>query len=554
MNERTNPSRAPISATTSVVDRKLFWACFAAMITTAFGFIIRALIMDDLALQFGLDKTQAGEIFGVGLWPFAISIVIFSLIVDRIGYGRAMVFAFACHVVSAIVTMCAPLVVAHTAGGAAVVSGRSAAYWMLYIGNFIVALGNGTVEAVINPVVATMFSTQKTKWLNILHAGWPGGLVLGGILTISMAPSGIVGHQFTQAISWQWKVGLIFLPTIVYGLMMLGRRFPVNERVAAGVSYRAMLQEVGVIGALIVVALIVGELGKDFGAETWQKIAITAVLVLGFGAYVRTLGRPMFIFLLLIMIPLATTELGTDTWISNLMTPVMGEIGWQGGWVLVYTSFIMMVLRFFAGPIVHKISPLGLLACGAAVAGAGLIALSYSVGWYIFAAATLYGLGKSFFWPTMLGVVAEQYPEGGALTLNVTGAVGMLGVGVVGAALLGNIQDKQVYRELNAKDPAIFAKVEGEAKTSVFGEYKAVDEKKVAALPADQKLVVDNLSDQAKKSALKFVAIFPGIMFVCYIILIAYFRTKGGYDAKVLTGHAASDKEFTGGVPGPADM
>ncbi|HEY1786173.1 MAG TPA: hypothetical protein VGG30_11510, partial [Pirellulales bacterium] len=138
--------------------------------------------------------------------------------------------------------------------------------------------------------------------------------------------------------------------------------------------------------------------------------------------------------------------------------------------------------------------------------------------------------------------------------LNVTGAVGMLGVGVIGAVLLGNIQDKQVYRELKANDPTIFAEVQGLPKTSVFGEYKAVDETKLAALPVKQKAVVTSITDQAKKSALATVAIFPAIMLICYLILLAYFRSKGGYDAKVLSGHAAKDAEFTGGIPGPADM
>ncbi|MEM8712772.1 MAG: MFS transporter, partial [Planctomycetota bacterium] len=150
-------------------DKLLFWACFIALIATAFGFIVRAMVIDDWAAEFQLSETQKGEIFGVGLWPFAISIVVFSLIIDRIGYGRAMVFAFVCHVASAIVTYFAQ------------------GYWSLWVGNFIVALGNGTVEAVINPVVATMFARNKTKWLNILHAGWPGGLVLGGLLTLGPA-------------------------------------------------------------------------------------------------------------------------------------------------------------------------------------------------------------------------------------------------------------------------------------------------------------------------------------------------------------------------------
>ncbi len=335
---------------------------------------------------------------------------------------------------------------------------------------------------------------------------------------------------------------------------MFGCRFPVNERVAAGVSYRAMLQEVGIIGALIVTSMIVRAVGTDFNwSNTWQ-VVITAAIVITFGAYAQTLGRPMFIFLLLIMIPLATTELGTDSWISNLMTPVMNQIGWQGGWVLVYTSLIMMILRFSAGGIVHRISPLGLLACGSAVAACGLIALSYSVAGWIFAAATLYGLGKSFFWPTMLGVVSEQYPEGGALTLNVTGAVGTLGVGVLGAVLIGNIQDKQIYRDLKTESPAVLARVEGGQKTSVFGDYNAVDEVKVAALPKEQKTIVDTISNQAKKSALATVAILPCIMLVCYLILIGYFWSKGGYDKQVLTGHAAEDGAYTGGVSAPADM
>ena len=146
----------------------------------------------------------------------------------------------------------------------------------------------------------------------------------------------------------------------------------------------------------------------------------------------------MFLFLMLIMIPLATTELGTDSWITPLMEPAMKEgLGLAGGWVLVYTSLIMLILRFFAGPIVHKLSPLGLLCVSAGVAALGLFFLSKATGLTILAAATLYGFGKSFFWPTMLGVAAEQFPKGGALTLNTLGGVGMLAVGVLGAPLLG---------------------------------------------------------------------------------------------------------------------
>src|SRR5262249_38074735 len=228
-------------------------------------------------------------------------------------------------------------------------------------GNFIVALGNGTVEAVINPVVATMFSKDKTKWLNILHAGWPGGLVVGGLLTLALGATGVIGSAVGKPIGWGWEGALILIPTVIYGLMMLGCKFPISERVAAGVNYKAMLQEVGIIGALIVCWLMVSEVGRVFDWPNWFRANVINFLVLCYGIYVLSYGRPMFIFLLLIMIPLATTELGTDSWITDLIKPVMADMKWEPGWVIVYTSFIMMVLRLFAGPIVHRLSPLGLL-------------------------------------------------------------------------------------------------------------------------------------------------------------------------------------------------
>jgi MFS family permease len=505
-------------------DRRLFWACFIALITTAFGFIVRALIMDDWARpdEFNLSATEKGEIFGVGLWPFAISIILMSLFIDRIGYGNAMVIAFICHVASAIITIMAK------------------GYWGLYWGNFIVALGNGTVEAVINPVVATMFVRQKTKWLNILHAGWPGGLVLGGLLTIAMGTTGLLSKWIGMEFTWQHKVALILVPTVIYGVLMLTCRFPVNERVAAGVSDREMLREFGILGAFIVSLMIVFEVSRvleDRGMifQDWTDMAklstrliISAAIAGVFGFFVHSLGRPMFIFLLLIMIPLATTELGTDSWITDLMKPQMENLGVAAGWVLVYTSFIMMVLRFFAGPIVHAISPLGLLMVSAAIAAAGLFSLSIATGTMILAAATLYGFGKTFFWPTMLGVVSEQFPRGGALTLNATGGVGMLAVGVVGAVFLGYVQDKKMVDKLEQERASVVTQVV-DNKPTVFGTYKAIKPEKVEAQPKQIQDEITALDADTKKETLAVVAIFPVIMFVCYALLLMYFKSRGGY-------------------------
>lgn len=521
-------------------DMKLFWTCFISLIATSFGFIVRVFAMNDWARQFGLSETQKGEIFGVGLWPFAISIVLFSLVVDRIGYKAAMAFAFACHALYMAIVIAAPNLVDAGFSG----------YWVLYLGSFIGALGNGTVEAVINPVVATMFNRDKTKWLNMLHAGWPGGLVLGGLLALALGDTS----------DWRLKVGLVGLPVFAYGALMLTCKFPVNERVAAGVSFRDMLKEVGALGAFLVSLLIVSELsnvltkfGVSVGSDTAVmltlpgvgevvqsqvvKFAVAGMVGLAFGAYTMSLGRPMFVFLMLIMVPLAITELGTDSWISSLMEPEMIKLGGKGTYVLIYTSLIMMVLRFCAGPIIHKLSPLGLLAASSAIAAVGLFTLSVTAGIAILAAATLYAFGKTFFWPTMLGVVAEQFPKGGALTLNAIGGLGMMAVGILGAPLLGNIQDKEVDRELAAQNPAIHSQIAAGEKTSLFGKYRPMDADKVAALPEPEQKTVTDTQEAAKKNALKTVALFPVGMLVCYLALLGYFKSRGGYKPVVLHGH-----------------
>jgi MFS family permease len=384
------------------------------------------------------------------------------------------------------------------------------------------ALGNGTVEAYINPVVATMFKKDKTKWLNILHAGWPGGIVLGGLLAISLGN-----------IDWQVKVALIVIPTVVYFFMLLKVVFPVNERVAAGVSYLEMLKEVGILGALIIVSLISAEIARVFGLPTITIVISIVVLVGLYGYYTRSLGNMLFVFFLVIMIPLATTELGTDSWITTLVDSIAVNLNIDPLWILVYTSAIMMILRLYAGPIVHKLSPLGLLATCSAIAAIGLVFLSWADGLMIFAAATFYSFGKTFFWPTTLGIVAERFPKGGAMTINGVAAVGMLGVGIVGASFLGNIQDKAVDKNIATFDQSnqttLHQNYVTEEKQGIFGAYKALNQAKVSSAPAEDANAIQEIQIGARKQALSTVAIFPVIMLVCYIGLILYFKSKGGY-------------------------
>jgi MFS family permease len=562
-------------------DTLVFWGCFIALVTTAFGFIVRMFLINEWADEFGLDPAESGRLAGIGIWPFALSIIGFSLFIDRIGYKAATFIAFAGHIIWTIMAV-----------SAFFVEDKATGFSLLYWGSLVLALGNGTVEAFINPVVATMFSREKTKWLNILHAGWPGGLVLAGVITI--------GLDFVQA-EWYIKVGIIAFPAVVYLFILIPRDFPVSERVASGVSYREMLSEFGVLGAIVVSVLLVLQLMDFFsnGGTTELSIVtkgffigIGVVTVVCFGAYTKALGRPLMFLLVLIMMPLATTEIGTDGWITGIMEGVAENF--HPGWVLVYTSFIMMVLRFFAGPIVHSLSPLGLLAASAVLAIIGLFTLSITAGWLIFAAATLYALGKTFFWPTMLGVVSEQCPKGGALTLNAISGIGMLAVGTLGfpyigvlqvkkenAAIiasaeireqipglvvngdLGVLESKTIYEVMKYDkisddklggllDKVAIKSLKDDGVDISTGDFTALQDKigaesasmadALAAANVDasawnksageRQSAADSVAEIRSKSSqgsLASMAVFPVIMLVGYIGLIGFFVSKGGY-------------------------
>ena len=375
---------------TSKKDTFLFVACFIALVATSFSFIIRIWLMDSWQLAFNLSETQKGEIFGAGFWPFGISIVLFSLVIDRIGYGRSMIFAFLCHLGSALIL--------YTARG----------YWSLYIGSILNGLAAGTVEAVINPAVATMYPRKKTRMLTVLHAGWPGGMALGGLLMLVMGGA-----------PWKTKVLIVLIPVVIYGIMLIKCKFPPNERVAAGIPYRDMLREAGALGALIAVFMIMVELGRVFSLPAAVTYGVIVLATLGYFAYARSLGRPMYVFLLLVMILLAITELGTDAWIKELRDPAMRKLGLNAGLIVIYTASIMMILRFCIAPIEKVLKPLGVLFVSAIFAAAGLYFLARAEApLIILITATIYGTGQCFFWPVTLGVVSEQFPKGGALTLN----------------------------------------------------------------------------------------------------------------------------------------
>ena len=294
---------------------------------------------------------------------------------------------------------------------------------MLYIATFIYALSNGIVEAVINPVVATIYRDNKTHWLNILHAGWPGGLVLGGLLSIAVLTARAESRRDTsRADCGNGRWACCCCRSWCTAFCLFGQRFPTQERVEAGVSYREMLTEFGWGSAYIVSFLIIMGISQvltvfDVPADQIGEYALVVAIVPAVAVcHSDPLVRPADVRVSDAGdVPAGDHGAGHRRLDSGHHGLRARTVRCKGTLFIVYTSAIMFVLRFFAGPIVHRISPLGLLGrCrrpwpAAACYGSAMRAPARFV---LFLAATLYGFGKTFFWPTTLGVVSEQYPKG----------------------------------------------------------------------------------------------------------------------------------------------
>jgi MFS family permease len=503
-------------------DTILFWGCFIALITTSYAFISRMILCGgQFASDFALDKVAVGELQGAGIWPFGVSIIVFSLFIDKIGYKVAMIFSFASYLIYTGMAFAAYQTI-HGASATNLVAAQQHGHQLLYWGSIILGLGNGSVEAYVNPIVTTMFNTDKTKWLNRLHAGWPGGLVIGGLCTIALANN----------TDWRLTLGLILIPAIIFFLILVGKKFPRSEREQAGVGYVQMLKELGVFGAVVGFGLVFAQLGQVFGWSNGAVWGLTAAVAIIFAIVTKSFGRMLLAVLIVIMMPQATTELGTNGWITSLMEDPMKAAGYNPAWVLVYTSAIMLVLRFCAGPLIHKFSPVGLLLTCSALAAAGILALSqtaHSSPAIIFAAATIFGVGITFCWPTTLGLTSEQCPRGGALTLNTLGGIGMLAVGILGAPFLGYMQETSTTQQLRAADSVLYQTVTVK-KDYLLGAYEAVDPVKAAAVTDEKSAAEIKSAESAGKfTALGRMAMFPAFTFACYLALLVYFKSRGGY-------------------------
>jgi MFS family permease len=397
--------------------QRLFVTSCLSLVTTSMVFSIRGDIEGAMSTAFHLTKEQMGSIWSPAFWAFTIAIFISGALVDVLGMRLLHALSAVGYIVGVALVLFAPF----PAGPVDSIFGETGTL-ILYSGFLIMGLSQGLVEGVINPLIATIYKEDKTHKLNVLHAWWPGGLIVGGLLAYALTQFGV---------GWQVKLGCILIPAVVYLFMVLSQEYPPTERVASQVPT----------------------------SDMWREA-----------------GRPLFILLFICMWMTAATELGPDQWFPSVMSALTGL---EGILFLVYTAGLMFVLRFYAGPLAHRISPLGMLVGCSILSAIGLYwlgSLEAGVSPVVaFAAATVFGVGKTYFWPTMIGVTAEQFPRGGALLISLMGGAGMLSVAVA-LPIMGGFFDK----------------------------YGA-------------------------GAALQYVAILPVVLTVVFGAMFFYFKSKGGY-------------------------
>jgi MFS family permease len=389
-----------------------------------------------------------GAVGSAAFLGFALSVGIGSPLCDFLGMRKLLFLAFSGHLLGTGLTLLAP------------------SYSVLLGASFLIGLANGLTEAVINPLIATLYPDRKTHKLNVLHAWWPGGLILAGMAGYVLTRFlGLDDSQVTPgaaALGWRIKMALIFIPALIYGALLLGARFPPTERVASGVPAREMLREC---------------------------------------------MRPMFLLWFFSMWLTAATELGPAQWVPSVLTKTAHT---PGILVFVYVNVLLFGMRSCAGRLVHGRSPIAVLWASALLSAIGLFALSLATtAVAAYAAATVWGVGVCFFWPTMLGVTSEQFPRGGALLLGLMGTAGNLAIFFV-MPLLGGIWDHYTQRALPPAEDLRALILQASSDPRAAGVLEAA-RAEGAAMP------------------FRWAAILPLILLVVFGFLWLRDRARGGY-------------------------
>jgi MFS family permease len=426
----------------SINPRRLFLASCLALIATSVAFSVRGDILDALAADLHITKQQTGILLGPAFWGNTLAVIIGGALVDFLGMRRLLFTAFAGYIFAVGAILFAPKPSAPVAPFYS-----DPGFLLVYSGMLALGICQGLVEGVINPLCTALFPHEKSRRMNILHAWWPGGLIIGGLVAYGLTR--VMGLDapdlLPAAATWGWQVKLltVLIPAAAFALLIRGQQFPKTERVSAGVSNSDMFRE--------------------------------------------TL-RPMFVLLFFCMWLTAATEIGPDQWVGSLMTRLAGM---HGILILVYTAGIMFILRTFCASFALRLTPPGLLTVASILSAAGLWAMSnVRSPAEAFAAATVFGVGKTFFWPVMLGMTAERFPKGGALLLAIIGGVGNLSIAFI---------------------------------LPIMGAWYDHD---------------------GPAAAFRYVAVLPVVLTFVFGMLYLYFRARGGYRAVALaataTVHAAA--------------
>ena len=352
---------------------RLFFASCTSLLLTAMTFAVRARLETVFGPDgLGLTLEEIGYAFMPAFWGFTIAMILGGPLVDTLGMKKGMWLAFFFHTLGILTTLLAFDLES------------------LFIATLLMGLGNGMVEAVCNPLVASMYPDQKTKMLNRFHLWWPAGIVVGSIAGY------IVMDLMTM--SWHYMVATLFIPLTIYGYTLLGQAFPVTERVEMGIS----------------------------SSDAF-----------------RSLFRPLYVFIAFCMLLSAATELGTTQRIESLLK----ETGVNALLVLAFINGVMMLGRYYAGPVSKKLSVVGMLLFSALFSFIGLQLLAISSGKYVFISAAVFAIGITFFWPTTLAFISENIPESGAFGLSLMGGLGNLSVAIV-LPLMGRYMDNSVGVEV----------------------------------------------------------------------------------------------------------
>ncbi len=402
---------------------KLFLLSCLSLIVTAMTFAIRAGILTQLSEQFALSDTELGWVNSMAFLGFPLAMVVFGFLYNKLGPRLIMILAFVGHLLGLVLTI--------FAGG----------FLGLLISTFFIGFANGSVEAACNPLVADLYKDDKTKWLNRFHVWFPGGIVIGAVVSYFMTNAGI---------GWQPQIAIMLIPTAIYGYMVFTTQFPDIPQIEKIVDLDAkgLILMAAIFGLLVLIGTpndIVSGLPGTFLLPLLLVLGLTFLLMMFRAGRAR--DAALLIVLMGLMSITATSELGTQQWVDRILGAQLGGVPGQAMIVLGMVTGIMAVGRFFAGPLIHALNPVGVLLMSAILTTLGLFLMSTAAGVMVYVSAIVFAFGVCYFWPTMIGVTAQYVPRSGALGMSLVGAAGMFALTIWNPIIGGWIDSARAEAE-----------------------------------------------------------------------------------------------------------